>query len=153
VLANSVAALAALGAEACDEQVSPRALLHPALPSVLRVAAATWLHNTRPHTPEETAEHSAALAHCAADHDAAVAAACTPHAPPTSTPGQTLLRLSHVDGQTTLPNRVVALRLPDATVFIGQTDSAGQLLLPRADSGALQLEDPADEGAITLPPP
>ena len=151
VLANSVAALAALGAEACDAQISPSALLDPALPSALRVAAATWLHNTRPRTPEESAQHSAALASCAADHDVAVATACMPHAQAATTPGLTLLRLSDSDGQTALPNRVVALRLPDATVFIGQTDAAGQLLLPRAETGALQLEDPADPGSVALP--
>jgi hypothetical protein len=148
VLANSVAALAALGAEACDEQIGPAALLHPALPSALRVAAATWLHNTRRHTPEE----SAALARCAVDHDSAVATACAPHVQPASAPGLTLLRVSQSDGQTALQNRVVALRLPDATVFIGQTDAAGQLLLPRAESGSLQLEDPADQGTVALPP-
>ncbi|HET8935304.1 MAG TPA: HEAT repeat domain-containing protein [Polyangiales bacterium] len=151
VLTNIVAALAALGAEACDAQINPRALLTPALPSALRVAAATWLHNTRPHTPEETAEHTRALASCAADHDVNVAKACAPHAHTPTTRGLTLLRLSDSDAQTPLQNRVVALRFPDATVFIGQSDSAGQLLLRRAEAGPLQLEDPGDLGTVALP--
>lgn len=151
VLTNSVAALAALGSDACDEQINPRTLLDPTLPSALRTAAATWLHNTRPHTQEEHAEHALWLTRCAGDHDANVAAACAPHAEQAEAPGQTLLRLAQSDGQTLLRNRTIALRLPDATVFIAQTDSAGQLLLPRAVNGTIQLEDPADQAAVILP--
>jgi hypothetical protein len=151
MLSNSVSALAALGADACDAQIAPRNLLDPALPSALRVAAATWLQSSRPRTPEETAEHSALLVRCAADHDDAVAAACRPHPPSAEASGLTLLRLWSPDGQTALKSRMVALRLPDATVYIAQSDAAGQVLVPRALSGAIQLEDPTDHGAIALP--
>jgi HEAT repeat protein len=151
VLTNSVSALAALGADACDEQINPRLLLEPALPSALRVAAALWLQSTRPHTPEENAERAALLARCAADHDRAVATACGPQPQTAAVPGQTLLRLSAPDGQSVLRGRMVALRMPDATVFIGQSDSAGRVLLPRVLSAAMQLEDPADQGMIALP--
>jgi hypothetical protein len=46
---------------------------------------------------------------------------------------------------------MVALRLPDATVFVGQSDDTGFVLLPRATGGEIRLEDPADHAPLALP--
>jgi hypothetical protein len=154
VLTNIVSALATLAADACDENVEPRNLLEPTLPSALRVAAALWLRARvhTPHaTPQATTELTALLSRCAHDPDVAVAAACEPHSALSESAGQTLLRVFAADGQTALRDRVVALRLPDASVYIAQSDGTGSVLLPRAPAGTIRLEDPADQAALTLP--
>ena len=135
-----MSALASLGAEACA-QIEPRAFLAAGLPSALRVAAAAWLHAT----------HAGAAESCATDHDPAVADACAPRHEALETTGQTLLRLFEPDGSTPLRGRTVALRLPNASIYIGRSDNAGQLLIPRAVHGELVLEDPADYAAVAIP--
>jgi HEAT repeat protein len=151
VLSNIVSALASLGADACDEQIQPKKLLDPTLPSSVRAAAGLWLQSTRPHSPEETKERSVLLAQCVSDHDRAVAAACRPSVTQPTPPGQTIVRAYKPDANTPLANRVLALRHPDGTVFVGQTDNAGSILLPRAAPNQLRLEDPADHGPLALP--
>jgi hypothetical protein len=47
------------------------------------------------------------------------------------------------DGVTLLRDRLVALRLPDGTTFLGYTDRNGQVRLKGAPRGPFQLEDPA----------
>jgi hypothetical protein len=110
-----------------------------------------WLQSTRPHSSQETTERSALLARCASDHDPAVAAACRPNATPPEPSGQTLLRVLEPDARSVLPNRVVALRQPDGTVFVGASDNTGLVLLPRAAADVLRLEDPADQEPLAWP--
>src|SRR6185312_16061562 len=158
VVANSASALAALGAGACGEpQLDPGMLLERSLPSALRVAAATWLRAANAADPAARAEpqqrderaSAELLASCADDRDPAVASACSEPQDNAEVPGRTLLKLSDED-RTPLRGRIVALRLPNASIYIGRTDNAGLLLLPRAVHGEIVLEDPADSALGSL---
>ena len=148
VISNIVSALATLGADACDEQIQPKKLLDPTLPSSVRAAAALWLQSTRPHSPDESKQRSDLLARCVSDYDSAVAAACKPNAAQPAPAGQTVLRAYEADAHSPLTDRVIALRHPDGTVFVGQTDNTGRVFLPRAAPNELRLEDPAALGPL-----
>jgi len=148
VLANIVSALATLGADACDAQMQPKPLLDSTQPSSVRAAAALWLQSMRPHSPEESAERNALLSRCVSDHDSTVAAACRPSGPRPAPLGHTLLRVLDPDAHSALTHRVIALRHPDGTVFVGQSDNTGHVYLPRAAPRELRLEDPADYGVL-----
>jgi len=138
VRANAAAGLAALGAEACDAQLSPEAWLEPHAPAALRVAAAHWLRRSPP-----APQRQRALAACASDADPHVAAACSEHTAPEAAPGKLLVRALSAGGAT-WTDRPLALRLPGGAVYVGPTDANGQLLLSRVPHGEIIMEDPAD---------
>lgn len=154
VLANVVSALAALGADPCDATLDPGRLVDADLPSAVRVAGALWLRSIRTTNAQEAKARADLLARCAGDRDAAVAAACVPERssglPVMS--GKTLVRALSSD-DTPLRRRMLALRFPDGSVYLGHSDSRGQVLLPRVTRGPILLSDPADYGPVALPLP
>lgn len=145
VRANVAAGLAALGAAACDATVAPGAWLAADQPSALRVAAAHWLR-AAPVLGNAEAARARQLADCSDDPDPWVARACLE---PTSRPTrQRLLVQARMlqEGPTrqAAQQRIVAIRLPDATVYVGPSDADGRVLLPNVTRGELALEDPTD---------
>jgi hypothetical protein len=145
VRANVAAGLASLAAPSCDDVSSPLAWLDPSHGAPVRAAAARWAQALRatPGGIDEATQR--ALAECTADPDPMLAASCQLPAPTPPPSAQRLdLEAYANDAQTPLAERLVALRLPDASVFVGYTDPNGHLTLPAAASGALLLEDAAD---------
>ncbi|MEY4575823.1 MAG: hypothetical protein RL701_526 [Pseudomonadota bacterium] len=145
VRANIAAGLAALGAAACGGDVTPEAWLEATLASVQRTAAARWLRALPPQDAAAERARGRLLAACAADPDAQVARACAaPLSDNNTARVRGLIRAYAADGSTPLAERIVALRLPDASVFVAPTDANAQVLLPPYPPGAVTLEDPAD---------
>lgn len=143
VRANVATAMAALGAPACRDGVSPERWLEPPHAAVVRGAAARWTHAaaTAGHLPADQARQ--ALTACAADPVAPdVAAVCAqPELPPLGARADV-----HAFGPAGSPSwshRWVGLRLADGSVWITRTDANGLLLLHDAPHGALRLEDPS----------
>ncbi|MET0385410.1 MAG: hypothetical protein ABW321_05600, partial [Polyangiales bacterium] len=147
VRANVAAGLAALGSPACDPAVAPEAWLDPALPSQLRVAAVRWLQ-AQPQLSSSDGSAAQLLAACTLDGDPAVAQACRTQATRNKTRGKLLVRALAPDGEHVLRQHIVALALPDGSVFVGPSDANGQVLLPLRASDAVTLSDPAELGPI-----
>jgi HEAT repeat protein len=145
VRANAAAGLAALAAPACDSTLTPEAWLDPALPSVVRVAAVRWLQ-ARPELDETSGRTQRLLAECAHDPEASVAQACRTGIPQPIAGGRLWVRTYASDGFSVQRTRLVALRRPDASVFVGPSDANGEVILPLddGDPSDVLLEDPAD---------
>ena len=153
VRANVAAAMAHLGAGACDGGPSPLSWLALPASTPVRVAAARWARVALPSDPEErTPEHplERALSRCSQrDPDPQVARACRApkrSSPPAST-AQVAMFAYDRNGSELLRDQLVALRFEDGSVFLGYTDANGRLRLPRAPEGEIVLEDP---GALPL---
>jgi HEAT repeat protein len=144
VRANVAVGMHALAAEPCASPTEPLAWLDSGQDSVLRVAAAGWVHALASSEHADPA-YARALQNCANDREPRVAEACRA-APPTVPSARARLELSALalDGQTPLRDQLVALRLSDASVFVGYTDGNGEVALPAAPRGPVVLEDPAD---------
>jgi HEAT repeat protein len=143
VRANVAVGMRALAAEPCAS-TEPLAWLESSQDSVLRVATAGWVHSLAAFEHADPA-YARALQNCANDREPRVAEAC--RAAPATAPGaRARLELSALalDGQTPLRDQLVALRLSDASVFVGYTDGNGDIALPAAPRGTVVLEDPAD---------
>ncbi len=150
VRANVAAALAALGAGACDHGPDPLSWLEPEHAPIVRAAAARWAYTAAAAGHLDGAKVSFALEACAAtDLEPSVRAACAE--PPRSARREpTEVYAYGGGGVRLLRETLVALRLADATVFLGYTDANAHLRLPAAPQGELRLEDP---GLVPLEPP
>jgi HEAT repeat protein len=145
VRANVAAALAALGAPACDGEGTPDPLvwLGPEHAAVVRRAAARWVHAAAAQSRIAPTAARTALERCAAtDVEASVRAACA--APPAAVRGYDPADVYAYarDGSTLLRNALVAIESADGTVYLGRTDHNGHVRLRSAARGALELEDP-----------
>jgi HEAT repeat protein len=144
VRANVAVGMNALGAEPCGSPLEPLEWLKPDQDEVLRVAAAGWVRALSASEHANPA-YAAALIACATDLEPRVAHACTAAASPASLDRPRLALFAFApDQQTLLRDRLIALRLADASVFVGYSDTNGAVALPAAPSGAVVLEDPAD---------
>jgi hypothetical protein len=146
VRANAGAGLAALSAPACDGTLGPEAWLDAAEPSVVRVAAVRWLQALPENGATSSHERAQLLAECTHDPDASVALACRRGAPQPIAGGRLWVRAKASAGAGVQRSRVVALRRPDASVFVGPSDANGEVVLPldEGDPSDVLLEDPAD---------
>jgi len=146
VRANAAAGLAALTAPACDSRLTPEAWLDPAQPSVVRVAAVRWLQALPGLDAAASAKRAQLLAECALDPEISVARACRTGIPQPIAGGRLWVRAYARDGLSLQRARVVAVRRPDASVFVGPSDANGEVVLPLddGDSSDVLLEDPAD---------
>jgi hypothetical protein len=144
VRANVAAGLAILAAPACDEANQPLAWLDAGHGAAVRVAAAHWARSLA--SPEGTVDPpiQQALLECANDPDPWLAGACRAGSTQATEHSRLDVDAYASDGQMLLRERLVALRLPDGSVFVGYTDSNGHLTLPAAMRGEVILEDPAD---------
>jgi hypothetical protein len=145
--ANVAAALAKLGTGACEDGgPDPLRWLAQAKAPAVRVAAARWTHAALTSGRVDSAAALSALDECTrVDNDATVRSACVavPGAKMTA-PTMVQTHTRTADGDlSALPDRLVAVRLPDASVFIGYADRNGTLFLPDAPDGTIVLEDPA----------
>lgn len=144
IRANVAAALAGIGASACEDGgPDPLRWLSRAAAPAVRFAAARWIRAAvaTDHMDEPSAR--AALEECArVDVDANVRAAC---ATAPSAPRRTALHVQALDvgASSALADRLVALRITDGSVFLGYGDHNGTVYLPNAAVGATTLEDPA----------
>jgi len=136
--ANVAAALAALGGATCPG-LDLAGWYASGEPSVVRSAAARWLR-ARVTAGEVTAELSKLLATCSGDPDPLVRASCAPLATNTSR-ALDVVAIDR-DTQRPRPQRLVALRFADASVYVGYTDANARVLLSHAPRGAVELEDP-----------
>ncbi len=141
--ANIVAGLAALGGSACPD-LDLRAWYAAGEPSVVRSAVGRWLRAHALASADTGADPQLAslLARCAGDSDPLVRAACAVQPPA----GVHALDIVAVDGGSEAPlrNRLVALRLPDASAFVGYTDANARVLLARVPNGVVTLENPGE---------
>jgi HEAT repeat protein len=145
--ANVASALAALGGSTCPD-FDLRRWYAAGEPSVLRSAAARWLRARAENADTPDPELTQTLAICSSDPDPFVRAACTPaREAPEPVAAQTqsvdIVALGG-DGQTLLRQRLIALRLADASVFVGFTDENARVLLSRLPAGPIVLENPAE---------
>ena len=140
VRANVAAGLAALAAPGCNDAQAPLHWLEASHASVVRTAAARWARALDPSEPSAT--H--ALRVCAHDSDPHVASSCRAEPLPAPTMQRLSVDALAADGQTPLDERLIALRLANASVFVGYTDSNGHVALTAAPSGDVTLENPAD---------
>jgi HEAT repeat protein len=144
VRANVAVGMRTLGAEPCGSVADALTWLEPGQDSVLRVATASWFHALAAVEHGDPA-YARALQSCANDREPRVAEACRATAASAPTERARLeLSAFALDGQTPLRDQLVALRLSDASVFIGYTDMNGEVALPSAPRGPAVLQDPAD---------
>jgi HEAT repeat protein len=144
VRANVAAGLAFLAAPACDEASQPLAWLGAGHSAAVRVAAAHWARSLASSEGTVDPPIQRALRQCADDPDPSLASACRPSSMPATDHGRLDVEAYASDAQILLREHLVALRLPDGSVFVGYTDSNGHLTLPAAVRGEVILEDPAD---------
>lgn len=152
VRANLASALGALAAR-CDG-LDPRRWLAPDEPSAVRAAAGYWLWALAHAEAAPDADAERALHACASDPDRLVRAACSGasrgalHAEHSGGAWAQieldLLATAAGDEATPLRDRLIAVRLPDTSVFVGHTDANGELYLPSVPTGAIALEDPGE---------
>ena len=139
--ANVAAALAALGGATCPG-VDLAAWYASGEPSVVRSAAARWLR-ARAAAGETEPSLTKLLATCSGDPDPLVRASCSPAA--SSGGGRALDVIARSgDGERLMSQRLIALRLPDASVYVGFTDANARVLVSRAPAGPVVLEDPGE---------
>lgn len=134
VRANVVMALATLGAR-CPG-VDPVELTHRRHHAAVRAAAIRWL---------QTLDPDAARGACANDtfFDAGLRRTCQSPAlrPLPDEPRHSLEVWAFDHGQEVLRERLAALRLPDGTVMLGETDARGRLRLDNVPAGSVQLDE------------
>ncbi len=151
VRANVAAALAALSAGACDDEVNPLRWLDARHAPAVRSAAAVWAQAAALAGALPADAVAKALRGCALDIDTSVSDACTralqtpaqrkETAPAARSSSELYVYAS--DGVTPLRNQLVALRLPDGAAFVGHADSNAHVVLRSVPPGELLLEDPA----------
>lgn len=146
--ANIASALAALGGNGCPD-FDLRAWYASFEPSVVRTATARFLRVRAEREGAPDPELARALAMCSSDPDSRVRAACAPAREDAGEPKTSRTQVVNVvaydaDGQTPLRERLVALRFPDASVFVGYTDVNARVLLSRVPAGPITLENPGE---------
>ena len=150
VRANVAAAMSALAAGPCDDGgPDPLEWLDARHTPVVRAAAARWAHAAAKAGRLDADLVSRRLMACAADDmEQSVARVCAAPDFEKATESAEVYAYA-TDGVTLLRDRLVAVRLPNGSVYIGHTDTNGHILLSHVPPGKLLLEDP---GQMPLEP-
>ncbi|MBN1652986.1 MAG: HEAT repeat domain-containing protein [Deltaproteobacteria bacterium] len=139
--ANFAAAMAAIGAPPCpDNGPNPLAWLGRGQSQVVRASAARWAYAAAEAGRLPNDEVGRALWECSqSEPDPVLAQACRfPRLPELD--GEIEITAYSLDRVRILRNKLVAVRLADATVYIGYTDANGHLRIRNAPRGDFQLE-------------